>query len=164
MLQSGLLFLPRKILSMSTQTTLLGSFSVSSIAIILVLVFAGYSVVRTYLQYRRLRHIKGPWLASVSPLWMFYYACCGTLYLATEDALKKYGKLTSKILRSGYLISPGSPVRIGPNVVMTDDPVIQRHMAAPRSPWLKGRWFRGMKFDPRVDNLLSMTDEKRILN
>jgi hypothetical protein len=56
--------------------------------------------------------------------------------------------------------SQGSPVRIAPDVVATDDPVIQRHMAAPRSPWRKGRWFKGMKFDPRLDNLLSMADEE----
>lgn len=43
---------------------------------------------------------------------------------------------------------------------MTDDPAIQRHMAAPRSPFRRGRWFKGMKFDPRLDNLLSMSDEK----
>lgn len=54
----------------------------------------------------------------------------------------------------------GSPVRVAPDYIVTDDPVIQRHMAAPRSPFLKGRWFRGMKFDPRLDNLLSMSDEK----
>ena len=49
---------------------------------------------------------------------------------------------------------------VGPDVIVTDDPVIQRHMAAPRSPYVKGRWFKGMKFDPRMDNLLSMSDEK----
>lgn len=42
----------------------------------------------------------------------------------------------------------------------SDDPAIQRHLAAPRSAWLRGHWFRGMKFDPRQDNLLSMQDEK----
>src|SRR5882757_5806697 len=59
-----------------------------------------------------------------------------------------------------YPVTPGSPVRIGPDYIATDDPVIQRHMNAPRSPFTKGRWFRGMKFDPRRDNLLSMADEK----
>ncbi|KAL8718764.1 MAG: hypothetical protein Q9181_008159, partial [Wetmoreana brouardii] len=58
------------------------------------------------------------------------------------------------------ITSSGSPVRIGPDIVVTDDPSIQRHIAAPRSAWLRGRWFRGMKFDPRLDNLLSMSDEK----
>jgi hypothetical protein len=54
-------------------------------------VYAVYWVVTTYIQYRKLQHIKGPWLAAISPLWMFYYTCRGTLYLAVEEALKKYG-------------------------------------------------------------------------
>ncbi|KAK7900958.1 hypothetical protein LTR67_003243 [Exophiala xenobiotica] len=103
-----------------------------------------YWVVSVFLSYRKLRHIKGPWLASISPLWLFYYTCRGTLYLAVEDALKKYG----------------SPVRIGPDYIVTDDPVIQKYMAAPRSPFVRGRWFKGMKFDTRKDNVLSMSDEK----
>ena len=55
-------------------------------------VYTLYWTVATYIQYRKLRHIKGPWLAAISPLWMFYYTCRGTLYLAVEDALKTYGK------------------------------------------------------------------------
>jgi len=47
--------------------------------------------VTTYNQYHKLRHVKGPWLASISPVWLFYYTCKGTLYLAVENALKKYG-------------------------------------------------------------------------
>ncbi|ETI22274.1 hypothetical protein G647_06347 [Cladophialophora carrionii CBS 160.54] len=110
----------------------------------LVGLYAVYWTVTTYIQYRKLQHIKGPWLAAISPLWMFYYTCRGTLYLAVEDALKKYG----------------SPVRIGPDYIASDDPVIQRTMNAPRSTFTRGRWFRGMKFDPRQDNILSMADEK----
>ena len=45
-------------------------------------------------------------------------------------------------------------------MIVTDDPVIFRHMAAPRSPFVRGHWFKGMKFDPRVDNILSMQDER----
>ncbi|KIW24422.1 uncharacterized protein PV07_10136 [Cladophialophora immunda] len=119
-------------------------FSFSLIAASCIVLYVLYWTVTTYMQYRKLQHIKGPWLAAISPLWMFYYTCRGTLYLAVEDALRKYG----------------SPVRIGPDYIATDDPVIQRHMNAPRSPFTKGRWFRGMKFDPRRDNLLSMADEK----
>jgi hypothetical protein len=63
-----------------------------------------YLVTSTYLSYRKLRHIKGPWLASISPLWMFYYTCRGTLYLAVEDALKKYGKeLFTTMCRHDFL-------------------------------------------------------------
>jgi hypothetical protein len=46
----------------------------------------------TCIQYRKLQHIKGPWLAAVSPLWMFYYTWHGKLYQAVEDALRKYGE------------------------------------------------------------------------
>jgi hypothetical protein len=54
----------------------------------------------------------------------------------------------------------GTTVRIGPDQVVTEDLDIHKAMTAPRSPWRRGRWFRGMKFDPRMDNLLSMSDEK----
>ncbi|KAJ9606749.1 hypothetical protein H2200_008758 [Cladophialophora chaetospira] len=124
-------------------TDSLGSYLPTAIAS-LVGVYAVYWTVTTYIQFRKLQHIKGPWLASISPLWMFYYTCRGTLYLAVEDALKKYG----------------SPVRIAPDYIATDDPALQRTMNAPRSPFTRGRWFRGMKFDPRQDNILSMADEK----
>ena len=73
---------------------LAGSFGLSFAAIVgsFIGVFAVYWAVTTYIQYRKLQHIKGPWLAAISPLWMFYYTCRGTLYLAVEDALKKYGE------------------------------------------------------------------------
>jgi hypothetical protein len=53
----------------------------------LVAVWIGY----TYGQYRKLRHIKGPWIAAISPAWLFYHTCRGDLYLAVEAALKQYG-------------------------------------------------------------------------
>lgn len=79
-------------ISMSVRHVLLGSVSVSGMIGILIVLFLGYLILSTYLQYRKLQHIRGPWLASISPLWLFYYACCGTLYLAVEEALEKYGK------------------------------------------------------------------------
>lgn len=57
----------------------------------LICLYGLYWTVTTYSQYRKLQHIKGPWLASISPLWMFYHTYKGTLYLAVENALKKYG-------------------------------------------------------------------------
>jgi hypothetical protein len=46
-------------------------------------------------------------------------------------------------------------------MILTDDPVLQRHMNAPRSPFRRGHWYKGMKLDPRIDNLLSERDEVR---
>ncbi|OAP64768.1 hypothetical protein AYL99_00740 [Fonsecaea erecta] len=62
-----------------------------------------------------------------------------------EEVLKKYG----------------SPARIGPNMIMTDDPEFVRVMTAPRSPFRRGHWYKGMKIDPRINNLLSEQDERR---
>ena len=59
-----------------------------------------------------------------------------------------------------HMMVSGSPVRIGPEYIASDDPMIQRQMNAPRSTFTRGRWFKGMKFDPRQDNILSMSDEK----
>ena len=46
-------------------------------------------------------------------------------------------------------------------MILTDDPDLYRHMSAPRSAFTRGHWYKGMSFDARVDNILSMTDEKR---
>ena len=80
-------------------------------------VYLVYWVVSTYLSYRKLQHIKGPFLASISPLWLFYQTIRGRLNIAEYEVLQKYG----------------SPARIGPNLIVTDDPVIFRYMSAPRS-------------------------------
>lgn len=34
-------------------------------------------------------------------------------------------------------------------------------MVATKSPFTRGHWFQGMKFDPRVDNVLSLQDEEQ---
>ena len=131
---------------------------------LLAIFFVLWYGVTTYLQYRKLQHIRGPWIASVSPLWLFYHTVRGRVNIACEEAITRYG----------------SPTRVGPGMIIIDDPIIVRHMAAPRSTFIRGHWFQGMKFgrlsdlespkehlvsnrskDPRVDNVLSMTDEKR---
>ena len=65
--------------------------SLKSSAAILVVVVVIYYVVSTYLTYRKLAHIKGPWLASISPLWLFYQTIRGRVNVAGEEVLRKYG-------------------------------------------------------------------------
>src|ERR1700754_697315 len=55
----------------------------------------------------------------------------------------------------------GSPARIGPNTVVFNDPELYRAALAPRSTFRRGDWYKGMKLDPRINNLLSERDEKR---
>lgn len=93
--------------NMAIQDTLSGLISVLGISGVLFFLLSSYWIITTYLQYRKLQHIKGPWLASISPLWMFYYSCKGTLYLAVEEALKKHGTTNptnprNAVVRSRY--------------------------------------------------------------
>lgn len=59
------------------------------------------------------------------------------------------------------LASPGSPARVGPNMIIHCDPEIIRAISAPRSGFRRGHWYAGMQFDPRINNLLSERDENR---
>ena len=52
-------------------------------------------------------------------------------------------------------------MRIAPNMVIQDDAEFYRASNAPRSPIRRGHWYLGMKFDSRLDNVLSERDEKR---
>ncbi|KEF62777.1 uncharacterized protein A1O9_00750 [Exophiala aquamarina CBS 119918] len=54
-----------------------------------------------------------------------------------------------------------SSARIGPNLLVTDDSELLRHLSAPRSKWARGGWYGGVKFDPRMNNILSERDEKK---
>jgi hypothetical protein len=46
-------------------------------------------------------------------------------------------------------------------MVIQDDPDFYRMYNTPRSNVARGHWYTGMKFDPRLDNVLSEKDEKR---
>ncbi|KAJ9617190.1 hypothetical protein H2200_000911 [Cladophialophora chaetospira] len=102
-------------------------------------------VVSTVVSYRKLRHIPGPWLARLSQLWLFNVTSKGDLYLAMEDVIQNYG----------------SPAVIGPNMIVLDDPEYVRLNTAPRSPWRRGHWYKAMKLDSRINNILSEQDERR---
>jgi len=54
----------------------------------------------------------------------------------------------------------GSPVRIGPNLLVHNDPDIVRHLNAPGSRWRRSEWYEAMKLDPRTDTVFSTRDEK----
>ena len=56
--------------------------------------------------------------------------------------------------------SPGPVCRIGPNLVVTSDADIVRHMNAPGSAWRRAGWYEGMRLDPRLDTVFSTRDEK----
>ena len=54
----------------------------------------------------------------------------------------------------------GSPCRVGPNLLLTDDADLVRHMNAPGSKWTRSGWYDGVRLDPRYDSVFSARDEK----
>lgn len=53
---------------------------------------------------------------------------------------------------------PGPLARIGPNELVTSDPVLLRRMLGVRSKYKRSDWYIAMRFDPRRDNVLSQQD------
>jgi hypothetical protein len=116
----------------------------------------------SYTSYRRLAHIKGPFLAGWSNFWLVR-----TVYnLNTHQELylvnKKYGMLLFLGLRcdqANYLPAAGSLARIGPNILVTSDPDIIHRMSRARSPYTKSVWYQGIRMQPGHDNVFSTVDE-----
>lgn len=104
-----------------------------------------YISVSFYRNHRKLRNFKGPPLASLSSFWLLRQSLNKRSHIAQFEALRDYG----------------SPARIGPNMLITDDPELLRYMSAPKSNFTRGNWYDGMKLDPRVNNVFSERDERR---
>ena len=55
----------------------------------------------------------------------------------------------------------GPLARIGPNLLVTDDVDLLRHMSAARSVYTRSDWYDGMKLDPNIPNVISERNEMR---
>lgn len=67
------------------------SLSLYSIASYVSLLIGLYLIIGAIVNYRKLRHFKGPPLASVSRLWLFWQEVNGRTPQAQFKAIKKYG-------------------------------------------------------------------------
>ncbi|KAM7208157.1 cytochrome P450 [Naviculisporaceae sp. PSN 640] len=103
--------------------------------------FGLYYLVSSLTTWYRLRHVPGPFLASFSYLWLMKNNLLGISSTQLES-LKKYG----------------SVVRIGPNYVLTDDPIALRRISGARSPYGRDDWWKALRIDPRQDNMLTTMD------
>jgi hypothetical protein len=90
----------------------------------------------------RLRKFPGPVLASFSYLWLGNVANSARQCYVYRDLCKKYGPL----------------VRVGPNVLTTDDPETIRKISAARSPYGRGAWNTAGRFNPYHDNIFTILD------
>ncbi|KAI0888215.1 cytochrome P450 [Annulohypoxylon maeteangense] len=95
------------------------------------LVLAWYVTSAVYSWYR-LRHVPGPFLASFSYLWLAYYALSGKQLEIIDYIGKKYGSL----------------IRLGPNVLLSDDPEVIKSLSSAKSKYKKSTWYLGSRFNP----------------
>lgn len=75
------------------------------------------------------------------------------MHIAQAEALRKYGTETELGQVLGVRLTKRLQGFIGPNLLVTDDADLLRHMSAPRARWTRGNWYDGMKMDPRVNNI-----------
>ncbi|TVY82741.1 Cytochrome P450 monooxygenase mpaDE [Lachnellula suecica] len=121
------------------------SFGWRGVIIAVSLVLLSAYLALTIASYRRLRAFNGPFWASISLTWLAQKTISGGLYLTTRDISNKYGHLA----------------RIGPNLLLTDDPVLLRRISAARSTYVKGEWYDGVQLDRDTHNTISDKDEQR---
>ncbi|KAK4569667.1 hypothetical protein LTR86_003432 [Recurvomyces mirabilis] len=110
------------------------------VALSLLSLYFGISAI---LNYRKLKQFQGPVFAGTSKLWLFWQSVNARVVQAECDALARYG----------------TPARIGPSLLITDDADLVRHMNAPGSKWTRGSWYDGMRLDPGHDHVFSTRDE-----
>lgn len=103
-----------------------------------------FAIVNAVRSYRRLSHIPGPRIASISRLWLLKSLLGPRNHLNVFETNLKYGPLA----------------RIGPNLLLTSDPELVRRMHAPRSPYRRSPWHAAFRFTPGVDTVLSERHEE----
>lgn len=128
-----------------TVTTYISQLAcVTGIAPLLLGLTVAYVLIGGLVNQRKLASFRGPPLAGYSRLWLFLQEIRGRSHFAQKEALEKYG----------------SPARIGPNLLVTDDADLLKHISGPRSGWTRSWWYTSNRFDPRQDTVFSTRDEK----
>lgn len=94
--------------------------------------------------WHRLSNFKGPFLASLSNLWMANSIAHRRAHLDLFEVSEKYGELA----------------RVGPNILLTSDPDLVQRMSSARSGYTRSEWYSGQKLEVDHENLFSTIDEK----
>ncbi|KUI63769.1 Pisatin demethylase [Cytospora mali] len=111
------------------------------------LVFGGIAIflwyaVSTATSWYRLRHIPGPFLASISDLWMIRASTSTRLSEIFEQLGREYGPL----------------VRIGPNQILTSDADFLRKSGAVRGTYNRSTWYVAFRWQPYIDSTFNFLD------
>lgn len=115
----------------------------ASLPALLLVALGLYLSVTTFLAWYRLRHFRGPVLASFSYLWLARASISGKAMKIHMAARDRYG---------------GPLVRVAPDMLVTDDPEIHRHINGARAGYAKAEWYHAMRIDPYVHTMFSTCD------
>ncbi|GAB1317193.1 hypothetical protein MFIFM68171_07403 [Madurella fahalii] len=91
-----------------------------------------------------LRHIPGPRAAGWSKLWLARRQFGGKLLQHLRDVSKKYGPVA----------------RIGPRWVVVSSASEMRRIWSIRSGYERSPWYKGFRFDPSSDSIVTIPDNK----
>lgn len=97
--------------------------------------------ISTFRAWYRLSHVPGPFLASVSCIWIVRQLLKGRIAPALLG-LQKHGRL----------------VRVGPNYLLTDDPETLRQISAARSQYNRDEWWVSLSLTPGASNLATILE------
>ncbi|KXJ89626.1 pisatin demethylase [Microdochium bolleyi] len=126
--------------------TSLASTNVNSLGIKLLLGLLPVAFfARFYLQWRRLRHIPGPFWWSITPIPILMVNLKGTSHEAFDELIKRYGPL----------------VRVSKDAVLTTDYRHLQKMAANKSKYEKGPYYSSYRFQVGINHSFSETDEAK---
>ena len=117
--------------------------------------------IRLVQRWHRLRHIPGPKGTGWTSWWQLRGALSGRYHEHLKNASDQFGKnlFGHLIARIADKLNLGPLVRIGPNELLSIDPVVLRSMSAVRSTYTKGDFYTSGRIVPNVDNVVSERDE-----
>ncbi|KAJ0120538.1 hypothetical protein J7T55_015267 [Diaporthe amygdali] len=107
--------------------------------------FVFYNLVSYFISWYRLRQFPGPFLASVSYLWLGRAVLKSQVPKLIEDARKKHS-------------NGGAFIRVSPDMLSTDSPEVLRAINAVHGGYRKGDWYHSAKVDPESHNMVSATE------
>lgn len=102
-----------------------------------------YSLITTITQWYRLRKFPGPTSAAFSTFWLARTLLTGRSPYIHADLVKKH--------KHPF-------IRIAPDILMTDDPTVHRHMNGAQAGYVKAPWYSSLRTDAYTHSMFSARD------
>lgn len=128
--------------SFKAQADALFGLGFQPIALGLLGLTALWTITSAVVTWAKLRHVPGPFLASISYLWGLRAMNSGRIHDIIQDEQRKYGRV----------------MRIGPDAVCIYEPEPLWRMNSARSSYTRGLWYKGIKIDHRGDSIFTELD------